>query len=537
MACRASRRLLVLAWLALVSPALAQLSSTPQSSTDNDARYAVTGSVVDSVTGEPVRRALVQIFAQQQRSTLTDGDGHFEFDGLPEMQTTVNVRKPGYFSEPEINSTPPMVTIGPNSQSVVLKLVPEAIVFGTIQSTIGEPLEHIPVKLIAVRMLDGRKHWETLNATTTNVDGVFRFANLQPGSYYVEAGPSWEERLPNRRHMQNGMDGYPATYHPAAEQVASASPIELAPGQHAQVDFSLKSAPMFRVSGHIAGVSSGQSVNLQFSDPNGEALPFPVDFDPGKGTFQAWVLPGAYELQAGSQGADGQARVGSLPLPVHADMTGLRINLALAVSVPLVTRFEFANSQFVQAARREAPGAGVHLIAAESSIAGNDHWPDAAQNGELAFHNLRPGQYSLAFSSTGPWYIRAAECGGVDLLREKLTISAGVPTPPIEIVLRDDGSILSGTVMFDGHPSQGKVVAVPDRAPALAVQSSAGPDGHFQFNNLPPGDYSVLAFDNTDRLEYTNPDVLGSFLASASRLTLQPVQESEAAVNLIRGAY
>jgi hypothetical protein len=67
------------------------------------------------------------------------------------------------------------------------------------------------------------------------------------------------------------------------------------------------------------------------------------------------------------------------------------------------------------------------------------------------------------------------------------------------------------------------------------VLSQAGPDGRFQMSNLAPGSYSILAFESTDRLEYANPSVLSSYLASASRVVLQAQQESEASVNLTRG--
>ena len=45
--------------------------------------------MVNAVSGEPIRRALVQLEGEYQRSALTDSNGHFEFTGLP--NTHVNV--------------------------------------------------------------------------------------------------------------------------------------------------------------------------------------------------------------------------------------------------------------------------------------------------------------------------------------------------------------------------------------------------------------------------------------------------------------
>ncbi len=62
--------------------------------------YSIDGVVINSVTGEPVRSALVQIYGRQQMSLLTGPDGKFHFDGVPQSQLTITVRKPGFFTEP-----------------------------------------------------------------------------------------------------------------------------------------------------------------------------------------------------------------------------------------------------------------------------------------------------------------------------------------------------------------------------------------------------------------------------------------------------
>jgi len=75
------------------SPSLLSLQDS------NDDKYTLRGTVVNSVTGEAVRGALVQIYFNGQRSVLTGPDGKFQFDGLPAGQTNITVaaRKPGFF--------------------------------------------------------------------------------------------------------------------------------------------------------------------------------------------------------------------------------------------------------------------------------------------------------------------------------------------------------------------------------------------------------------------------------------------------------
>src|SRR5271165_3327487 len=70
-------------------------------------KYSVTGTVIDAVTGEPIRKALVQINAQQPRTSLTDGDGRFQFEGIPAGTASLTAQKPGYFGEQEMRSHTP----------------------------------------------------------------------------------------------------------------------------------------------------------------------------------------------------------------------------------------------------------------------------------------------------------------------------------------------------------------------------------------------------------------------------------------------
>ena len=59
-------------------------------------RDAITGTVINSVTGEPINRAVVQL-AGLNRATMTDASGHFEFHNLQGDSVLVIVYKPGFF--------------------------------------------------------------------------------------------------------------------------------------------------------------------------------------------------------------------------------------------------------------------------------------------------------------------------------------------------------------------------------------------------------------------------------------------------------
>src|SRR5947199_1046064 len=216
-------------------------------------KYSLTGTVVNSVTGEAIRGALVQIYMNGQSSRLTGPDGRFQFDGLFAGQTPITVRKPGFFSEEELESglprfRRPVVDIGPDVSSAILKLVPEGVIYGRITGDDGEPIENLPVQLVVQRIENGRKVWQDRQGGATNEDGEFRIAELQPGTYYLSAGPSGSSVPIASGSANSAALGFPVVYYPAGSDISLASPIPMVLGTRTEIYFSIYPQPCFRVS-------------------------------------------------------------------------------------------------------------------------------------------------------------------------------------------------------------------------------------------------------------------------------------------------
>src|SRR5438552_15425577 len=71
----------------------------PQSTDHSPQKYKLEGTVINSVTGEPVPRALVQLNGAVMETVLTGPDGRFHFAAVPEGQIAVSARKPGFFEK------------------------------------------------------------------------------------------------------------------------------------------------------------------------------------------------------------------------------------------------------------------------------------------------------------------------------------------------------------------------------------------------------------------------------------------------------
>src|SRR3984957_14448995 len=149
---------------------VSQVSEGPQTASKS---HTVSGQVVNSITGEPIARARVQVGTQQ--AALTDHDGHFEFDNISDEPAYASASKPGYFAEEK--------AVPAQGQSITLQLIPEAILFGTITDPNGQPIQDLRVQLTMLRVENGFRRWRPVQATSTNVEGRFRFAELQAGQY------------------------------------------------------------------------------------------------------------------------------------------------------------------------------------------------------------------------------------------------------------------------------------------------------------------------------------------------------------------
>src|SRR5439155_19881413 len=95
-------------------------------------KFGLSGTVVNAVTGEPIRRALVQIYMGPEQAVLTDSEGKFEFSNAG--RTSLAVRKPGFLDEQEMSrgGPPNMAEIGPDAKPITVKLIPEGVLFGRV---------------------------------------------------------------------------------------------------------------------------------------------------------------------------------------------------------------------------------------------------------------------------------------------------------------------------------------------------------------------------------------------------------------------
>ena len=508
----------------------------PSSSGKSDS-FTLSGSVVNSVTGEPIGHALVRVSGNTQRTAFSDGEGHFQFQGMPAGMFSVSAQKPGYFSEMESGQGINPVTLGPSADSVVVKLSPHSVISGRVVDATGQPIEHVPVRLTAKALREGRKHWEGRGQQQTDEDGRYRFGDLMPGTYYVAAGPGRDVMMRIMRGAEGPKMGYPSVYYPGVPDLASAAPIQLAAGQHVEAEFSMTAGPLYTVSGTVTGFHPQQGVSFQFWSQSGDDLSVSVKFDSETGRFDVNGVPsGSYTVKAFSGGDQDQPFRGQMHLNVAGNVENLHMVLGPAISIPVVVKTE-SRAAAANQAGMQGPPVSVRLIPFDASTSESYSTMVRGKPGaySVVLQNVEPGKYSVELTPQGLWYVQSAQYGQTNLLYDDLTIASGGTSYPMEIVLRDDGPSLTGTVKAaDGKETEATVVAVPEPASKLATKvTHVYGASTFGFAGLAPGEYLIYAFDS-DRMEYTNPDVLQAYASQAVHVTLSANQKSQIALELIR---
>ena len=524
--------------LVMIWPGLASAQLAP----DLRDGFVLSGSVVNSVTGEPISRALVRANGQVNRTAFSDGEGRFQFEGMPPGQIMLTAQKPGFFSEQDTGgSFMRPILIGPNTGAQTLKLQPMSAIAGRLTDAAGQPIEHISVRLTSRTLRNGRKVWEPRGMTETDEDGHYRFSSLMPATYYVAVGPSRSEGKILAKG-EKPTTGYPHLYFPGVPDLASAAPIQLNAGQPYQADFSLAAVPVYSVTGTITGAPPNQGTGLMTLTSSGDDILLPAEVNSELGTFSLDSVPaGSYILKAITT-ADNQPLRAEQRITVASNLDNVHLALAPATSIPVAVHLQSRGTSTAN-----APGGGNRYSNPERppiSVALLSNQPNAAEafssygregGKSMVLQNVDPGTYTVSLMPQPPWYVQQATYGQTNALYDDITVSPG-QAYPLDIVLRDDSASLTINVRGLGKPDtpQASVVLLPQPATKLAPHVVPHVTNTYTDMGLAPGDYLVFAFDRIDGLEYTNPDVLASYASQAAHVTLSAGQQSQVSLDLIQ---
>jgi Carboxypeptidase regulatory-like domain len=534
-----------------------QVTATTKQPPAPPAVYSVSGMVVNSLTDEPIPRALVQVFLGQPHSVFTDNSGRFKVDGLPQGGTMVQAFKPGYFSPSELPGQQTTVAVGPQPAPVTIRLLPDGGVTGYVLDEEGEPIQFASVMAKCARVIDGRKRWQMCQTANTDEDGYFRISHLQPGDYYlvVHRGGVGEIRGGGRAENDAVHTGYGMTYYPPARTGSSQATFQVHAGAKSEVTIKLKKERLYKVSGNVSGQAPNGGVMMELLTPGGEQLHVGAQVEPISGTFAFKdVSAGQYTLVARQQQGEVQSET-RIPLTIAGDLQGVAVPLQPAINILVKIDAEKTN---VQRPNYRGQGMGIggsvnpafpymqlrlssgdptrgEIYAQQDPVKQAPNGggsPDMSEQPAMIYRNVPPGRYTLRAQTWANWYVVSATYDGADVLNAPLEIKAGVPAGELVVHLRDDGASIRCTVRAAAPESASSVLAIPESGgPAALGQATAA--NSCIMSSLAPGTYKLYSFDNIGDLEYANPDVMSEYDSRAAEVTLGPAEEKDIELELI----
>lgn len=516
-----------------------QVSAGPQRESKTQ---TVSGQVVNSVTGEPIARARVQVGAQQ--AGLTDHDGHFEFENVSEEPAYAFAFKPGYFAEDK--------AVTAQGQSITLQLIPEAVLFGTITDQNGQPIQDLHVELTMLRVENGLRRWQQVQATATNVEGQFRFAELQAGQYSLATGFHIEGLL----EAPSSVAFMPVTFPPLTGDGIRGA-LTLMPGEHVESNASPAMEKLYPVTGMINGMG-GQGAGFAVETKDGQPVDSPVNMYPGGG-FRLRLPTGSYRLRVHSAVEREQQLEGTREISVsEAPLQGISVTLKPPVMLPIEVEYQAvttasqnapsAPSPFLNASLQdEDPRGPGHMFSAQPlKPPGRGQ---ALEPGDpMVFRDVEPGRYMLQAQPQPPWYVASASCGNVDLTRDPLVIGADAGACTVHMVYRDDSASLKwlASPAEDGNSTSNEVfvIAIPlDTFTQPAMNSSMIADHELSsdspaegsFEGLAPGRYLVMALPHRQDLPYRDHEALQRYMPLGQEITLTRGGKSEVQLKIVTG--
>jgi hypothetical protein len=551
-------------------------SSATRSSGQSNASAAahtdtLRGTVVNSVTHEPIGRALVHS-PDNRFATMTTDRGQFEFN-FPRSEpgqlvtsastfsapgsvresrlqyisssrpTNLMAAKPGYLFEENDGQG---VLVSADQQVLTIALTPEALVVGRILLPSADYLDRIQVELYRRELQQGGERWATVGTTSSRADGSFRFAGLPAGAYKLVTRELLD-RDPLTFDPRGQLFGYPPVYYPSATDFAAAEVIRLSAGTTFQANLSPIRREYYRVKVGVANALP--NIQLQVW-PHGRPAPgYSLGFNAEELSIEGSLPDGNYTIRAASYGPAGMT--GALNITVGGGpTTGATMMLLPNPTIKVSVTEEFLDPETLNRTQTMYSSGASNLRRPHYfnvSLASIEEFayipgaslrpPNGPDDESLIIENVQPGSYRVQ-ATTGVGYISSITSGGADLLHKPLLVSPGSAPPAIEITLRDDGAEVDGTVEV---PSQGSTFRLPvvhfvpmaDGGGQFRVTWVSG-DGRFQLQQLPPGAYRVLAFDRQrPDLEYATDEVLRQYDSKAQVIHLVTGQKEHLRLPLI----
>ena len=550
---------------------IAGRASAQNSQTENKSADGIRGTVVNSVTHEPIGRALV--YSPDRFATMTDSEGHFEFtvaksdnDNTNDGSGSANklsyqranifgliARKPGFIEIHTLQS-------GSAGKDFVISLTPESFVIGRVLLSNAEASDPIQLELYRRQVVEGRAHWVLAGSTSTKSNGEFRFAELAAGSYKLLTRELMD-RDPLASDPKEQVYGYPPIYFPNAIDFAAGQTIQLAAGQIFQADISLVRHAYYPVKVAVVNSPSAPGISIVVSVQGHRGPGYALGYNHREQMIEGLLPNGNYTLEASSFGPNGASGVLNISVK-GAAVEGDRMTLVPNGSIGVNVKDEFTATEDTSPPMIVGRGSNVHgparylnlhLEAVDDFGQERSAWmrPRSAEDDSLVIEGVQPGRYWVR-TNASRGFVASITAGTADLRRQPLIVGLGGSSSPIEVTMRDAGADVDGTI--DGVAASLNGVSTSLDIDGLPVSPDSphvyfvpladsngefrdvwvNREGKFGPQQVPPGTYLALAFDRPQpELEYGHTEAMRAYEDKGQLIRLTAGQKDHLHLQLI----
>jgi protocatechuate 3,4-dioxygenase beta subunit len=515
-------------------PIFAAQSSSALPSQSSDTTFRIVGTIVNAIGGNPLARARVTIVDAKNRQKaqwmISSDDGRFDFKQISPGKYSLQGAKrgfiPAFYDEHEGFSTAIVAGAGLDTEHLVLRLDPSAMLSGKILDELGEPVRQATVSLYREDRQVGVGRIIKFRVSMTDDQGGYEFSNLDAGSYFISAtakpwyalhtvssGQPGAETLPGA--VDQSLDvAYAITYYGGATEPDDATPIPVRGGDHLQADIHLNPVPALHLLFHLPENGANGFTMPMLQKPSFDGMEM-IQSDGmqqlSPGVFEmTGVAPGRYSVRTPEAGRGAEAN------EVDITTNGQELDMSTAQRASTVK----ATIQ-VLGEPTLPPQIEVALRNGKMRIVA---WQEMDAKGEVAFQDLAPGKYDVLAGSRPKAYsvARMSSESGV-IPGHTLNVTAGAAMA-ITLSLVGGTANVEGFARRAGKATSGAMVVLVPKNPEsnreLFRRDQSDQDGSFLLRSVIPGSYTIVAIENGWDLDWSRPGVIEHYAQHGQTITV-----------------